>query len=196
MNPFACFALATLLLAPLITMQAADDPLNASSAAGAERVAVTFAADDSVFPNPERGFYFSYMPPGGGRVGQQETMHAPLVTEDLKALRARPEAITLIRDCILIPRRFWNAPISRDYLDRLQRDFDTVRAAGIKSALFHIQDSSAGFASVREITFTGDGFVNEVMETRGAETRSLPRGKGWFSWTLFSARNESGSGEK
>jgi hypothetical protein len=67
---------------------------------------------------------------------------------------------------------------------------------GDKSALFRIQDSSAGFASVREITFTGDGFVNEVMETRGAETRSLPRGKGWFSWTLFSAGNESGSGEK
>ena len=140
MNPFACFALATLLLAPLITIHAADEPLNTRSAGGAERVDVTFAADDGVFPNPERGFYFSYMPPGGGRVGQQETMHAPLVTEDMKALRARPEAITLIRDCILISRKFWNAPIPQDYLDRLQRDFDTVRAAGIKSVVRFLYD--------------------------------------------------------
>ena len=42
----------------------------------------------------------------------------------------------------------------------------------------------------------GDGFVNEVMETRGTETRSLPRGKGWFSWTLFSAQSDSGSDPK
>jgi len=47
---------------------------------------------------------------------------------------------------------------------------------GDKSALFRIQDSLASFAGVREITFNGDGFVNEVMETRDAETRSLPHG--------------------
>jgi len=67
---------------------------------------------------------------------------------------------------------------------------------GDKSALFRVQDSLASFAGVREITFTGDGFVNEIVETRGAETRALARGKGWFSWTLFSAQSGSGSGVK
>jgi hypothetical protein len=57
---------------------------------------------------------------------------------------------------------------------------------GDKSALFRITDSLATFAGVRQITFTGDGFVNDVVETRGTETQALPRGKGWSSWTLYS----------
>jgi len=140
MKQLACLTLTFLWLPSIASIHAAEEPVNATRTGDAQRVTVTFAGDNSIFPNPERGIYFSYMPPGGGRVGQQETMHAPLVTEELKALRTRPEAITLIRDCILIPRKFWSEPISQAYLDRLQRDFDGVRAAGIKSAIRFIYD--------------------------------------------------------
>jgi hypothetical protein len=63
----------------------------------------TYTADDSLFPNPERGFYYPYSPPGGGIPGQMDTPHPPLVADELRALRQRPEGISLIRDLILIP---------------------------------------------------------------------------------------------
>ena len=93
---------------------------------------VSFENDPSIFPNPERGFYRSFQPPGGGRVGQQDIPHPPLSPGALAELRAEPEAITLIRDNILIPRAFWGREISEDFLAELQRNFDSVREAGLK----------------------------------------------------------------
>jgi hypothetical protein len=57
---------------------------------------------------------------------------------------------------------------------------------GDKTTLFRIKDSSASFAGVREITFSGDGYTNSITEVRGSDSRTLPRGKGWTSWTLYS----------
>lgn len=97
-----------------------------------ERATIFYQRDDTIFPNPERGFFVSFQPTGGGRVGQQERPHPPLKIEELRALRQRPEAISIIRDGILIPRKFWTQPISKEYLDELQANFDAVRAAGLK----------------------------------------------------------------
>ena len=44
-----------------------------------ERITTTYERDDSLFHNPERGFFISIQPTGGGRVGQQETPHPPLL---------------------------------------------------------------------------------------------------------------------
>lgn len=93
---------------------------------------VRYEDDSAVFANPERGFYQAFHPPGGGRVGQQDQPHAPLDADVLRSLRDRPEAITLIRDDILIPRRFWGGNISAEFLDDVQRNFDAVRTAGLK----------------------------------------------------------------
>jgi hypothetical protein len=97
-----------------------------------ERAEIFYQRDDTIFPNPERGFFVSFQPTGGGRVGQQDTPHPPLKANELRALRERPEAISLVRDAILIPRKFWTQPISKEYLDELQANFDAVRAAGFK----------------------------------------------------------------
>jgi len=59
---------------------------------------------------------------------------------------------------------------------------------GDKTTLFRIKDSSATFAGVREITFSGVGYTNSVTEVRGSDALTLPRGKTWGSWTLYSAR--------
>lgn len=97
-----------------------------------EQSVVRFEEDAAIFANPERGFYQAFHPPGGGRVGQQNEPHAPLNAGLLRSLRDRPEAITLIRDDILIPRRFWGGSISNEFLAQLQGNFDAVRTAGLK----------------------------------------------------------------
>ena len=93
---------------------------------------IHYEQSHELFPNPERGFYGTYQPTGGGLPGQQDTPHPPLATEQLKALRSSAEGVALVRDCILIPRRFWTEPISQGYLDELERNFDAVRQAGLK----------------------------------------------------------------
>jgi hypothetical protein len=124
---FALFALLSLL-----SLKVADAQTMTKT------ITKTYTADASLFPNPERGFYYPYNPPGGGIPGQQNTPHSPLVASELRALRETPEGITLIRDVILIPRKYWDEPISQAYLNELQANFDAVRAAGLKTLIrFH-----------------------------------------------------------
>jgi hypothetical protein len=120
------------LLAAFALLISARPKISAQQSSG-DRTEIFYERDDTIFPNPERGFFVSFQPTGGGRVGQQDTPHPPLKESELRALSARPEAISLIRDGILIPRRFWTQPISKEYLDELQANFDAVRAAGLKT---------------------------------------------------------------
>ncbi len=61
---------------------------------------------------------------------------------------------------------------------------------GDRQTLFRIEDAFASFAGIREITFSGAGYSNSVTEIRGTDSRTLPRKKGWASWTLYSGAKE------
>ena len=100
---------------------------------------VPYSEDRSIFPNPERGFWWPIDPPGGGIPGQTNLSHAPLQLEDLRALRGQPQAFSLIRDCVQLGM-FMNGDISKQRLEEIQRDFDTVRAAGLKSVVRFLYD--------------------------------------------------------
>ena len=129
---FSAVAAFSVLLAAFALLFFARQKSDAQQSSG-ERIEILYQRDDAIFSNPERGFYINYQPTGGGRIGQQDTPHPPLKVNELSALRARPEAISLIRDNILIPRKFWTQPISKEYLAELQANFDAVRAAGLKT---------------------------------------------------------------
>ena len=45
-------------------------------------------------------------------------------------------------------------------------------------------------AATFRITASDNGYINSVTETRGAETRTLPRGRSWAAWTLYSGTKE------
>lgn len=61
---------------------------------------------------------------------------------------------------------------------------------GDQATTFRTTDSSATFAGVRDITFSGNGYTNSVTEIRGSDIRTLPRGKSWAFWTLHSGAKE------
>lgn len=111
-----------------------------TSKAASGTVILTYPKDDSIIRNPERGFYMPFQPTGGGRVGQQDTPHPPLSVAELRALRQRAEGITMIRDYILIPRKYWNRDIDQSYLHEIQRNFDVVREAGLKTSIRFLYD--------------------------------------------------------
>ena len=78
-----------------------------------------YGDDPSVFRNPERGFCEHVQPAGGGTPGNQDVPHPPLAATELRALRDSYEGVTLLRDCVLIPRKSWTEPISQEYLDEI-----------------------------------------------------------------------------
>lgn len=95
----------------------------ASAAPG--QTTVTYTPSSATFPNPERGFYH-YI----------ETRASNPTDYDLGLLETyrSSENITLLY-CINYLDSFVNSPISQDFLDHLQDNFNTVRAAGLKCIL-------------------------------------------------------------
>lgn len=89
-----------------------------------------FSIDKTPICNPEKGFWFSYNPPGQGIPGNFSIPHDPLKVKDLQALRK--QGITLIRDCILIGEHMFE-PLSQKTMERLDNDFMACRQAGIKT---------------------------------------------------------------
>jgi hypothetical protein len=97
-----------------------------------KQVRHTYDPTDEIFCNPDRGFHASANPPGGGIPGQQDQNHPPLIVDDLRTYRDQPEAMTLLRLCIIIPSRFWKKSIDNEFLSEIQASFDAARVAGIK----------------------------------------------------------------
>jgi Domain of unknown function (DUF4832)/Domain of unknown function (DUF4874) len=111
-------------------------------------VLTTYQPSDQNFPNPERGFTTVYDPPwpqdlktpwGFCNLEQENAKKytytawtEPLKLESLKSQRDRGISVALVRYHIA---DFRNKPLSPAFLSRLDRDFATVRKAGLKSAI-------------------------------------------------------------
>ena len=86
------------------------------------------------FPNPERGFYHY-------RMGKASNF-TPLNYNDLVNMRTS-ESITLVWRGYLLDS-FISSPISQDFLNKIQTDFNTMRQAGVKCILrFSYKDSGS-----------------------------------------------------
>ena len=93
---------------------------------------ITYKEDNADIVNPERGFYI----PSGTRASN----FIPLDAAILKSYRESPQQIpkaTYKVNVSLIYRgyvldNFKDKPISQEFLDNLQKDFDAVRNAGLK----------------------------------------------------------------
>lgn len=86
---------------------------------------ITYKADDSVFANPERGFYHHLESSNAG--------FDALDPENLKEYRTKEMITQVLRVYYL--DGFLNSDISADYLSRLKNDFATAREAGVKIIL-------------------------------------------------------------
>ena len=89
---------------------------------------VTYEADDSVFYNPDRGWFWSYIP-----TNYNNSPAPPVTVQDLADLHAE-HGITLIRKYYLLyPYKTQNLPQS--VLDELTSDMAACREAGFKIAV-------------------------------------------------------------
>jgi len=101
----------------------------------AQQVKITYKESDEDFINPERGFYI----PTGTRASNFILLDA----EKLKTFRSQPQQSNRASyqvNLSLIYRGyeldiFKHRPLSDSFLNNLQKDFDAVRAAGLKLVL-------------------------------------------------------------
>lgn len=111
----------------------------------AQRTTITFKEDKSDFANPERGFYI----PSGTKAGSFQLLDASVLGRYRNAHAvdgmAAPFYITLLYRGYELDI-FKNKPLSEDFLDNLQKDFNAVRSAGLKLILrfAYTNESHAG----------------------------------------------------
>lgn len=96
---------------------------NGSENMNTEFITVQFKADDSIFPNPERGLYTHR---------GYENNTKPITSKELQ--RIRQDNITLIFTSYFL-KDFINSPISDAMLRLMQDNFDALRANGMKAVL-------------------------------------------------------------
>jgi hypothetical protein len=101
----------------------------------AQVTTLRYQEDTADFPNPERGFYIP--------IGANATHFKPLDTAELKKLfhneHRQGRARYAVRSTLLMREyaldTFRSRPLSPEFLEQLQQDFDKVREAGIKLVL-------------------------------------------------------------
>jgi Domain of unknown function (DUF4874) len=103
-----------------------------------------------IFPNPERGWFWPIDPKCCGT----DLPHPPVEVGRLRALRGRPEAITLVRDGVLLGRHM-HEPISPQTLNRIQADWDAARRAGVKVIVRFLYDWSLNNRDPEEAILAG-----------------------------------------
>ncbi|MBC8133133.1 MAG: DUF4832 domain-containing protein [Deltaproteobacteria bacterium] len=120
---------------PAASDAATDSPVDVPPAAldaamGSDRPAALFTVtyeDDpnTIFSNPERGFY--------QHTETTASAYAPLVQTALQDLRTR-QAVSLVLRLFYLDS-FVAADLSQSFLDRMTADFDVIRRAGLKTVL-------------------------------------------------------------
>lgn len=92
-----------------------------SSPGVAQHQEVFYEIDSANFPNPERGIYH--------HKEAQSSGYTPLSLSELSSYRER--GVTLVMRVFYL-RDFVHSDISREYLENVNRDFETARNAGVK----------------------------------------------------------------
>jgi hypothetical protein len=113
------------LLDGLLTAQRmyAVVPSDQYPAAVGNRVEITYAGDDTIFANPERGwFVFGELKPHGDNINSWAT--------DALLENYHVQGYRLAKHVVMIPRR--SGPIPQSFLDDLQREADLIRKHGFK----------------------------------------------------------------
>jgi uncharacterized protein DUF4832/uncharacterized protein DUF4874 len=109
--------------------------LLASLSVCSQNKTILYGLDDADFTNPERGFYI----PGGTRAGHFELLNA----DQLRNYRLTPykagKAGYLVKATLVYRGYeldiFKDKPLSNEFLNNLQKDFDAVKEAGCKMIL-------------------------------------------------------------
>jgi len=101
----------------------------AMNIASGQTTVINYTGTEADFANPERGWYDQYTTHSGG--ASLGTNYNEMSAEELRNKREN-DNMTLVLRLFMLHQFLEEPEISADYLSKVQADFDTIRAAGMK----------------------------------------------------------------
>jgi hypothetical protein len=153
----------------------------------------TYQSTSAVIANPERGWYDDYRSHGGGSV--LGTVFKPLKTKELIQKREQ-DKITLILRLYYLHEFLELDEVSQEYLDHVQADFDSIRAAGVKCLIRFAYSASQGAAvwdATPDKVFSHIESLRDVLSANGDVIAGVQAGfiGAWGEW--YYTKNFAGS---
>ena len=155
---------------------------------------IKYPATKEEIANPERGWYDDYYSYSGGST--MGNIFRPLKTEELLSMREN-DNITLILRLFYLHKFLEEDQVSQEYLDWMQADFDSIRAAGVKCILRFAYSASQG-AAVWDATpgkvFSHIESLADVLTANGDVIAGVQAGfiGAWGEW--YYTKNFAGQG--
>jgi hypothetical protein len=144
----------------------------------------TYQSTSAVIANPERGWYDDYYSySGGAHLG---TIYKPLKATEMIKNREQ-DKITLILRLFYLHEFLEQDEVSPEYLARMQSDFDSVRAAGVKCIIrfaYSASQSAAVWDATPDRVFSHIESLRNVLAANGDVIAGVQAGfiGAWGEW--------------
>ncbi len=160
----------------------------------AQQSTTNYVSSSEMIANPERGWYDDYYSHSGG--SNLSTSFRPLSTKELVINRER-DNITLILRLFYLHEFLDQNEVSAVYLAKIQADFDSVRAAGVKCLVrfaYSASDKAAIWDATPEKVFSHIESLRNVLSSNGDIIAGVQAGfiGAWGEW--YYTRNFATSG--
>ncbi len=144
--------------------------------------------------NPERGWYDQYSSHSGS--SSLGTVYKSLKANELRRNREE-DGITLILRLFYLHEFLESSSVSEDYLQKMQMDFDSVRAAGIKCVVrfaYSSSQSAAVWDATPDKVFTHIISLRDVLSNNSDVIAAVQAGfiGAWGEW--YYTKNFAGNG--
>ena len=155
-----------------------------------------YQSTSAIIANPERGWYDDYYSySGGSNLG---TIYKPLKAKEMIENREN-DHITLILRLFYLHEFLELDEVSPEYLARMQSDFDSVRAAGVKCIVrfaYSASQSAAVWDATPDKVFSHIESLGDVLAANGDVIAGVQAGfiGAWGEW--YYTKNFAGNGYK
>lgn len=155
-----------------------------------------YQATSAVIANPERGWYDDYYSYSGG--SSLGTLYRPLKAKEMIANREN-DKVTLILRLFYLHQFLELDEVSTEYLARMQSDFDSVRAAGVKCIVrfaYSASQKAEVWDATPEKVFSHIESLAGVLSANGDVIAGVQAGfiGAWGEW--YYTKNFAGPGYK
>jgi hypothetical protein len=145
---------------------------------------INYISSSAVIGNPERGWYDDYYSHTGGST--LSTNYRPLSTKELILNRER-DNITLILRLFYLHEFLEQPAVSELYLGKIQADFDSIRAAGVKCIIrfaYSASDKAAVWDATPDKVFSHIESLRSVLSANGDIIAGVQAGfiGAWGEW--------------
>lgn len=166
----------------------------AMNLASGQSTVVTYTGTEADFANPGRGWYDQYTTHSGG--ASLGTIYNEISAEELRNKREN-DNMTLVLRLFMLHQFLEEPDVSADYISKVQADFDTIRAAGMKCIVrfaYSRSQSAEVWDATPEIVFSHILSLGDVLAANSDVIAAVQAGfiGAWGEW--YYTRNFAGQG--